>query len=130
MSKQGALRVGTSGWQYDHWKGVFYPEDLPKGEWFKYFAERFDTVEINNTFYNLPQGKTFQKWADQTPEGFLYVLKFSRYGTHLKYLAEAEDTIGLFLERSAPLADHMGPILVQLPPRWGCNLDRLKGFLD
>lgn len=77
------LRIGTSGYQYDHWKDVLYPPDLPKGDWLGHFAECFDTVEINNTFYNLPEASTFESWAQQVPAGFLFALKYSQYGTQI-----------------------------------------------
>ena len=126
----GTFRVGTSGWQYDHWEGVFYPEDLPRDRWFDHFSQHFDTVEVNNTFYHLPEAETFDKWHEQAPECFLYVLKFSRYGTHLKHLKAPEDTIGLFMERARRLGETLGPILVQLRPNWHVNVERLRGFLE
>jgi len=128
--ERGSLRVGTSGWQYDHWSGRFYPEDLPKHEWFGYYAEHFDTVEVNNTFYRLPEPRTFDNWFEQAPEGFCYVLKFSRHGTHLKHLKDPGDTIGLFMERARRLGPTLGPILVQLRPNWHVNVERLAGFLE
>ncbi|HEV8718216.1 MAG TPA: DUF72 domain-containing protein [Candidatus Binatia bacterium] len=82
-TKKGQLRVGTSGYQYAHWREVFYPRDLPKADWFTYYAKHFDTVEINNTFYYLPSAHTFAVWRVQAPPGFCYALKFSRYGSHL-----------------------------------------------
>lgn len=103
---------------------------MNKEEWFGYYANIFDTVEINNTFYNLPGEDTFRKWRWQAPEGFLYTLKFSRYGSHIKRLKEGEEIIGNFLEPARQLADHLGPILVQLPPNWKPNLERLAEFLD
>ena len=129
MQKKGTPRIGTSGYQYDHWKGRFYPEDLPKKNWFEYYARHFDTVEINNTFYNLPAESTFAKWHDAAPDNFRYTLKFSRYGSHVKHLNDPENTIGMFLERSKPLKSFMGPILVQLRPGWHFNPERLDGFL-
>lgn len=126
---QGQLRVGTSGYQYAHWRGVFYPGDLPKADWFTYYAEHFDTAEINNTFYRLPAAETFAGWRRQTPPGFCYALKFSRYGSHLKHLKEPHDSIAKFLGRAARLKEYLGPILMQLPPRWDVNPDRLATFL-
>jgi len=123
-------RIGTSGYQYDHWRGVLYDKDLAKKDWFSRYAEVFDTVEINNTFYSLPRAGTFDAWRDRAPEGFLYVLKFSRYGSHLKRLKEPGDTIGRFLERASRLESLLGPILVQLPPNWRADPDRLEAFLD
>lgn len=122
--------IGTSGYQYDHWKGVFYPDDLPKRKWFEHYTRHFDTVEINNTFYHLPQASAFEGWREQAPAGFCYVLKFSRYGSHLKCLKDPQDTISSFWERAALLGPHLGPVLVQLKPRWSINLDRLRGFLE
>ncbi|MFW6157860.1 MAG: DUF72 domain-containing protein [Planctomycetota bacterium] len=124
------LRIGTSGYQYDHWSGVFYPSDLRRDDWFEFFADRFDTVEINNTFYHLPSESTFDSWRARAPGGFCYVLKFSRYGTHLKHLKDPEDSIGLFLERAERLGPFLGPILVQLRPNWRVNVGRLAGFLE
>jgi uncharacterized protein YecE (DUF72 family) len=129
-SAKGRARIGTSGYQYKHWKGSFYPPECPQKGWFAYYAERFDTVEINNTFYGLPSAETFVSWRRQAPPGFLFVLKFSRYGTHLKRLKDPAATIDLFLERARRLRDLLGPILVQLPPNWRVDAARLAGFLD
>jgi uncharacterized protein YecE (DUF72 family) len=124
------LRIGTSGYQYDHWKGTFYPRDLRRDAWFAHYAERYDTVEINNTFYHLPQARTFDAWREQAPPGFRYVLKFSRYGSHLKKLKDPAATIAAFLERAERLKSFLGPILVQLPPHWHADPGRLESFLD
>ncbi len=128
-AKPGRARIGTSGYQYDHWKGVFYPDDIKKQDWFTFYARHFDTVEINNTFYNLPSEHTFEQWRKQAPENFCYTLKFSRYGTHLKHLKDPEDSIGTFLAHATRLGDLMGPILVQLRPNWKVNAERLRTFL-
>jgi uncharacterized protein YecE (DUF72 family) len=124
------LRVGTSGYDYEHWKGHFYPSDLPKTKWLEFYASHFDTVEINATFYGLPAPHTFDHWRELAPAGFLYALKFSRYGSHLKHLKDPEETVALFVERAERLRDALGPILVQLPPRWKANPDRLAAFLE
>ncbi len=129
MTDRPKLRVGTSGWQYDHWRGVFYPDDLPKNRWFSYYAEHFDTVEINNTFYHLPSEATFDSWHNRTPRGFCYSLKFSRYGTQMKKLKDPDATIGSFMERARRLQSFLGPILVQLPPGWKPDYGRLRTFL-
>ncbi|MGH9866563.1 MAG: DUF72 domain-containing protein [Candidatus Polarisedimenticolia bacterium] len=123
------LRIGTSGWQYRHWRGVLYPESGPPRAWFDAYAGRFDTVEINATFYRLPAAATFESWARRAPEGFLYALKFSKYGSHLKRLLEPEATIGAFVERARLLGPALGPVLVQLPPRWNAVPARLDAFL-
>jgi uncharacterized protein YecE (DUF72 family) len=128
--QSGKVRIGTSGYQYDHWKGLFYPPGLPKRDWFGHYARLFDTVEINNTFYRLPEATTFQAWAAAAPAGFLYALKFSRYGTHIKRLREPEEPIRSFLERAELLGELLGPILVQLPPHWKVNQARLARFLE
>lgn len=127
--KTGRLRIGTSGYQYPHWKERFYPAHLAKKAWFDYYAGQFDTVEINNTFYNLPAAKTFAHWREAAPKGFEYALKFSRYGSHIKRLKDPDEPIGRFLEVAVALGDTLGPILVQLPPHWHANPERLAGFL-
>lgn len=121
--------IGTSGYQYDHWRDVFYPEDLPKAQWFDHYAKHFDTVEINNTFYALPERKTFDNWRERAPENFFYILKFSRYGSHLKCLKDPRSTIDSFMERATRLGPLLGPILVQLKPNWNVDVERLEGFL-
>ncbi|MFP3904676.1 MAG: DUF72 domain-containing protein [Armatimonadota bacterium] len=123
------FRVGTAGYQYDHWAGVFYPEDIAKDEWFGHYAKHFDTCEINNTFYGLPEISTFDDWYDRAPEGFLYVLKFSRYGSHMKKLKDPQGTINTFMERATHLHEKLGPILLQLPPNWYADPGRLNSFL-
>jgi len=128
-TRRGACRIGTSGYQYDHWVGVLYPDDLPKKQWFARYAEHFDTVEINNTFYHLPKATTFDAWRERAPSDFCYVLKFSRYATHLKHLKDPQDSIELFLERAERLGEELGPLLVQLPPRWKPDPGRLAAFL-
>jgi uncharacterized protein YecE (DUF72 family) len=114
---------------YPHWRDCFYPRGLPSREWFQYYAERYDTVEINNTFYHLPEARTFDAWREQAPEGFCFALKFSRYGSHLKHLRDAHESIGRFFERALRLERHLGPVLLQLPPRWHIDADRLAAFL-
>lgn len=125
----GKTRIGTSGYQYPHWRGPVYPDDLPKKEWFAFYGRHFDTVEINNTFYRLPEAETFRQWRADAPEGFEYALKFSRYLTHVKYLKDPEEPIQRFLDHAKPLEDTLGPLLIQLPPHWHLNLERLDGLL-
>jgi uncharacterized protein YecE (DUF72 family) len=124
------LRIGTSGFQYKHWKGVFYPEDIPQKRWFEHYAAHFDCVEINNTFYNLPEASTFDDWKQAAPAGFEYVLKYSRYGTHIKRLKDPDQHVDVFMERAERLGDRLGPILVQLPPNWHADAGRLDAFLQ
>jgi hypothetical protein len=129
-TRHGRLWVGASGYQYGHWRGVFYPEGLKPAAWLPYYAGHFDTVEINNTFYHLPRQEVFTAWRAQVPPGFRFGLKFSRFGSHMKKLKDPEQTVGLYLERAAGLGRCLGPILVQLPPRWGADPRRLADFLQ
>jgi uncharacterized protein YecE (DUF72 family) len=108
--------VGTSGWQYRDWRGRFYPADLPQRRWLEHFASRFRTVEVNNAFYRLPERSTFQRWRDQTPDGFVVAVKVSRYLTHVKRLREPAEPVARFLGRAEALGDRLGPVLLQLPP--------------
>lgn len=128
--RRGRLRVGTSGYEYEHWRGVFYPAGLSKRERFSFYAGRFDSVEINNTFYRLPSVETFERWREQAPPGFVYSLKFSRYATHMKRLRDPDGPIESFLDRSRHLGVHHGPILVQLPHTFRGNPGRLERFLE
>jgi uncharacterized protein YecE (DUF72 family) len=130
MKKQGEIRIGCSGWNYDHWRGRFYPKELTPAHWFEFYAATFDTVEINNVFYRLPEAKTFKAWRSQAPEGFLYAVKANRYLTHLKKLKDVKTPLRKFLDRARILRESLGPILYQLPPRWRLNRDRLESFLD
>ena len=123
------IRIGTSGWHYDHWQGRFYPADLPKNKWLDFYAQHFDTVEINNTFYHLPKAQTFQNWHKQVPQSFLFAVKANRYITHIKKLKDPQDSLNLFFERASLLKDNLGPVLYQLPPNFHKDLDRLRTFL-
>jgi uncharacterized protein YecE (DUF72 family) len=122
--------VGTSGWVYEHWRGVFYPPELPQARWLGHYAGRLRTVEINNTFYRLPEAATFREWRRQAPAGFVYAVKASRYLTHLKKLKDPAEPLARLLERARELGGHLGPILYQLPPNWRLNLARLEAFLQ
>ena len=124
-----AIRIGCSGWQYKHWRGDFYPAELPVAKWFEFYAARFDTVEINNSFYQLPDAGTFARWRDQAPGRFQYAVKASRFMTHMKKLKDPDDPLGRFFENAQELAGRLGPVLFQLPPRWPLNLERLAAFL-
>jgi uncharacterized protein YecE (DUF72 family) len=128
MSRIGQYHVGTSGWNYKHWRERFYPRELPARKWFEHYAGVFRTVEINNTFYHLPEAATFTHWREQAPEGFLYAVKASRYITHVKRLKDPRQPVGLFLQRARRLWPHLGPILYQLPPNFKPDLERLEGF--
>jgi uncharacterized protein YecE (DUF72 family) len=123
------IRIGTSGWVYKHWRGLFYPPEMRPAAWFDYYAGRFDTVEINNSFYRLPSEAAFAAWQAQAPPGFLYAVKASRYLTHLRKLKEPEEPLDRFFSRVAALGSTLGPVLYQLPPRWRLNLPRFEHFL-
>lgn len=123
------IRIGTSGWVYPHWRGVFYPADLPQKQWFVHYARVFDTVEINSTFYHLQAASVFEHWGQQAPAGFLYAVKASRYITHIKYLKECKDPLETFLNRASLLVQALGPVLFQLPPGFSVDLSRMEGFL-
>lgn len=123
------VAIGTSGWHYAHWRGSFYPNNLPAREWLSFYAQRFETVEINNSFYHLPTTDTLESWARDTPPGFRFAAKASRYLTHMKKLKDPEPAVATFLDRMEALGEKLGPILCQLPPHWGCDLRRLESFL-
>lgn len=126
----GHVRVGTSGYVYEHWDGLFYPGDMPKSHWFKYYASQFDTVELNATFYHLFKEQTFDKWRDQAPDDFLYAIKLWRWITHRKRLMGIPADLETFLGRVALLEEHLGPVLIQLPPGLHRDDKRLGSFLD
>jgi uncharacterized protein YecE (DUF72 family) len=123
------LFVGTSGWQYPHWRRVFYPERLPQRAWLQFFSARFQTVEVNNTFYNLPERVVFEQWRTNSPDDFVFAVKMSRYLTHLKRLHEPAEPVRRFMERASALGPKLGPVLIQLPPRYRANLELLEGTL-
>jgi len=123
------IRIGCSGWQYAHWRGGFYPAELPTSRWFGHYALTFDTVEINNSFYRLPPPETFAKWREQAPPHFLYAVKASRFLTHMKKLKDPHDPLERFFDNAAHLAPCLGPVLYQLPPRFPLNLERFEIFL-
>jgi len=126
----GCVRIGCSGWHYRHWKGRFYPASLPISKWLQYYATKFDTVELNNTFYRLPQASVFAAWRTQAGTGFVYSVKASRYLTHMRRLIAPEQPVRLFFERASELRSALGPVLYQLPPRFEVDLQRLRGFLE
>ncbi|MHC4438494.1 MAG: DUF72 domain-containing protein [Planctomycetota bacterium] len=123
------IRIGTSGWYYDHWKERFYPADLPRSKWFEYYARHFDTVEINNTFYHLPKEQTLQRWHKIAPKDFLYAVKANRYITHIKRLKGTAEPLVRFFDRVGLLKSRLGPILYQLPPSMHKDLDLLESFI-
>jgi uncharacterized protein YecE (DUF72 family) len=121
--------VGTSGWSYPHWQGVFYPEDLPKSRWFEYYIQKFATVEINATFYRFFKDQTYVKWHDNAPKQFKYVLKAPRLISHRKYLKDAADQIKAFWQSANLLKNKLGLILLQLAPGMPYDPERLRQAL-
>ena len=123
------IRVGCSGWNYKHWRELFYPKGLPARRWFEFYAGHFDTVEINNSFYRLPSPETFDKWREQAPPGFCYAVKANRYITQAKKLLDPEEPLNRMMSAARHLGSCLGPILYQLPPSLGLDLERLEHFL-
>jgi uncharacterized protein YecE (DUF72 family) len=121
--------IGTSGWQYRDWKGAFYPRELRQADWLEHYAHHFQTVEVNNAFYRLPEPKTFAAWAARTPGDFVVVVKASRYLTHIRRLKEPEEAVGRFTKHAGHLGAKLGPVLLQLPPDLQADLDRLDQAL-
>ena len=122
-------RIGTSGWMYDDWRGVVYPQQLPKREWFHHYATLFDTVELNSTFYRLPSQSTVERWAEMAPPGFEFALKLGAFGSHRMKLRDAASWLPNHVERATVLGAGLGPTVVQLPPRWRRAAERLDEFL-
>ncbi|MFJ8625913.1 DUF72 domain-containing protein [Kitasatospora sp. NPDC093550] len=123
------LYVGTSGWQYDDWRGVLYPPGTPRRLWLEEYAQHFATVENNNAFYRLPTAETFAAWRERTPEGFVMALKASRYLTHIKRLHDPQEPVRRLLSAAAGLGSRLGPVLIQLPPTLRADVDVLDGCL-
>ena len=121
--------VGTSGYAYKPWKGRFYPAGLPDKEMLPFYAGRFDTVEINHTFYRMPADPVLARWREQVPEGFSFSVKASRAITHHARLKEAGDAVGFLFRRLVSLGETLGPVLFQLPPNLRLDLPRLQAFL-
>jgi uncharacterized protein YecE (DUF72 family) len=124
--------IGCSGWMYDDWRGVVYPQHAPKSRWLTCYAQRFETVEVNATFYRLPNRDAVARWVEQTPDDFMFAVKASRYLTHVKRLTDVEVGVERFYERIEPLreARRLGPILWQLPETFHRDDERLRSWLD
>ena len=112
------VRIGTSGWQYRDWRGPFYPKRLAQRAWLEHYATAFDTVESNAAFYRLPERRTFEAWAERTPPDFTMAVKASRYLTHIRRLRDPEEAVDRLVDRARGLGTKLGPVLVQLPPRF------------
>ncbi len=124
------VHIGTSGWHYAHWKGVFYPKDLPARQHFAYYSRLFETVEINNTFYAMPDRKRLKAWQEASPDGFVYSFKAHRSITHRHRLKNAADPLRRFLQPFPVIKPSLGPVLFQLPPNAKKNAERLEAFLN
>jgi uncharacterized protein YecE (DUF72 family) len=122
--------IGTSGWSYNHWDKTFYPDGLPARDHLTFFAREFPTVEINYSYYRLPERRTFEHWRRVAPEGFLFAVKASRYLTHMKKLKDPAEPLARLLTNAGGLADKLGPVLFQFPRQWEVDLERLSAFLE
>ena len=127
---KGKLHIGTSGWNYGHWIGVLYPRSLRPSSWLERYSTRFRTVEVNNSFYRLPKRETFATWRSQTPDGFIFAVKASRFLTHMKKLKDPEEPVSRLMDAAGGLGDKLSVILYQLPPYWKADAERLRGFLE
>lgn len=125
-----ALWIGTSGWIYKHWLGIFYPQHVAAPQQLTFYAEHFPTVEVNYSFYRLPEQSVFEAWRDQTPDGFLFAVKGSRYLTHMKKLKEPGEPLARLMDRASGLGEKLGPILFQFPHTWSANVTRLEAFVE
>jgi uncharacterized protein YecE (DUF72 family) len=127
--RRGVDLVGCSGFMYDDWRGVVYPSELPKSKWLEWYAGEFPTVELNGTFYKLPARATVAKWRERVAPEFTFCLKLGAFGTHRKKLRDPAGWLARHLDVFEPLGDQLGATLVQLPPRWRRNVERLDEFL-
>jgi len=124
------IRIGTSGWSYRHWKGVFYPHDMPARLWLEFYARSFDCTELNASFYRLPSESMVEGWMRRTPDDFRFSVKTNRMVTHRRRLRNVEADIDAFMQRFAPLQPKIGPVLVQTPPSLAWDRDTVEAFLD
>lgn len=123
------IRIGTSGWQYRHWRKTFYPEKLGRGGWLAHYATIFNSVELNASFYRLPEADDIHRWCESTPVEFRFAVKAPRSITHFKKLKNCESLLQTLIGRLSAFGNRLGPVLFQLPPRWRCNARRLGDFL-
>lgn len=125
-----SIRIGTSGWQYAHWRSSFYPDDLPASRWLEFYSRSFDAVEVDNAFYRLPSEEVFERWRDTTPAGFEMAVKASSYLTHSKRLREPREPVARLMEHARHLGPKLGPVLLQLPPTMRVERSRLDEALS
>ena len=130
MKLPNGIHIGTSGWNYDGWKGDFYPEKIGGARMLEEYGRIFGTVEVNGTFYSLPNPDTVGDWTERVPDDFVFSVKASRYITHMKKLKDPREPLGNLYGVLEAFGDRLGPVLFQLPPHWQLNLDRLKEFLE
>ena len=129
-SPHSEVYIGTSGWSYEHWKEIFYPEGLKPTDWLNYYSDFFSTTEINTTFYHTPSQKTVENWHNRVPDNFIFSIKTNRYITHLKRLKDCKASLKIFYQSLQKLKSKLGPILVQLPPSFKMNEERLVEFIS
>lgn len=122
--------IGTSGWMYDHWRGLYYPPKLPKGRWYEHVLADFATVELNVSFYRLPKREVFAGWDARAPRDAVITVKASRYLTHIKRLRDPQPSVDMLMERATALGRHLGPVLIQLPPSMDVDAANLAATLD
>ncbi|MCL5071545.1 MAG: DUF72 domain-containing protein [Actinobacteria bacterium] len=127
--ENGELYIGTSGWYYNSWAGNFYPGDLSRSKWLEYYSRHFNTVEINSTFYHLPKKEILSNWASQTPDDFVFVLKASKYITHIKRLSDCSEPLKKLVDLASGLGSKLGLFLFQLPPDLKKDIKRLESFV-
>ncbi len=125
----GKLYVGTSGWDYSHWREVFYPAGMAPEDYLAFYAAHFNTVELNNSFYRLPTREGFLAWGGKVPNDFVFAVKASRYITHRKKLKDPQPSVERLMLNAQGLGQKLGPVLFQLPPKWHANLERLREFV-
>jgi len=122
--------VGTSGWHYEHWRSIFYPEKLTRAKWLEFYAGHFNTVELNSSFYRLPSEAAFANWRNSSPADFTFAVKVSRFITHIRRLKNSEEAVETFISRAKILGEKLGPLLYQLPPNMHRNDEVLESFLS
>jgi uncharacterized protein YecE (DUF72 family) len=122
--------IGASGWQYRDWRDAFYPRGVAQKIWLEFYAQRFQCVEINNSFYMLPKEETFAAWRNRSPDDFLFVVKASRFITHIKRLKDTEEPVRRFMEHARHLGEKLGPILLQLPPNLVKDVANLRATIE
>lgn len=126
--RSSEIHIGTSGWNYDHWREAFYPQGCPKSKWLQFYAEHYRTVELNASFYRLPKPQTFETWRKKTPANFLWAVKANRYITHIKRIKDVREPLERFFSAADLLREKLGPILFQLPPSLSFDETVLSGF--